>query len=144
MSGPEDAVTPAVVAARVAGLDGLPAAPWAGPLRRLRSLSRPGDASARMVALLQAFRAGAHEASLNVDRLATWRNQALKAAKTKAMLAVIHAIAKAPVVSTNAIAAETGMSPQAINNAARRLIASGKISEATGQSRFRLWRAALS
>lgn len=144
LSGVEDPVTPAVVASRIAGLEGLPAAPWCGALRRLRSLNRPGGEVARLSAMLEAFRAGANEAQMMVERLATWRQRAIRASTTKAMRAVVAATAAAPVTSTNAIASATGMTPQAINGAARILRADGLIQEATGQSRFRLWQAALS
>lgn len=102
-----------------------------------------GSETTRLAATLTAFGAAATEASLMCERLSLWRMKAAQIARTKAMRAVVDATAHAPVVSTKAIAKASGLTGQAVNGAARALIAKGTIREATGHSRFRLWKAAV-
>ena len=143
LSAPEDAVTPLVVACRVAAPEGLPFAPLAGAARRLRTFAQGGAEAARLVAMLGAFGAAAREASSGLERLAAWRARADGVATTRAARAVVGALATRPVASSKGIAAGAGLTPQAVNGAARALLAKDLISEATGQSRFRLWQARL-
>ena len=143
LSGAEDAVTPLVVASRIAGGTGLPFAPFAGAARRMRTFAVRGNETDRLYAAVRAFAEGASQANLTLEQLATWRLRAMRSATTKAMRAVIEATARHPVTSTNAIADATGMTPQAVNMAARTLHSDGLIREATGQLRFRLWQAAI-
>ena len=116
-------------------------APMAGAARRLRTFARGGSEAARLEAMLEAFAVAAREASQGLERLASWQVRAGAAATTKAMRAVVAALATRPVASSKAIAAGAGLTPQAVNGAARALLEKGLISEVTGQSRFRLWQA---
>ena len=141
ISAPEDIVTPLTIANRVAGQTSF--APLAGAARRLRMLSTPGDATDKLKVMFQAFAEGAREASLTLERLALWQDRAQRHANTKAERAVLDSIARHPVVSTRIIAQQAGMTPQAINAAARALHTQGILNEATGNTRFRLWRAAM-
>ena len=141
LSATEDPVTPLVVACRVAAAPGMTFAPMAGAARRLRTFARGGSEAARLEAMLEAFAVAAREASLGLERLASWQVRAGAAATTKAMRAVVAALATRPVASSKAIAAGAGLTPQAVNGAARALLEKGLISEVTGQSRFRLWQA---
>lgn len=143
LSGPEDAVTPLVVAARIAGGTNLPFAPFAGAARRMRTFAVRGTEADRLYAMIRAFAEGARQANLSLEQLAAWRLRAMRNATTKAMKAIVEATARHPVASSNAIADATGMTPQAVNKAARTLHDDGLIREATGQSRFRLWQAAI-
>ncbi len=143
LSGPEDQVTPLVVAVRIGGAGGPCFAPLTGAARRLRIFAVPGDEAARLTAMLRAFADAAREAALMLERVVLWRARAGAGAGTKAMRALVAALAEAPVASTKAVARQAGMSPQAINGAARALLVQGLIAEATGQSRFRLWQAAI-
>lgn len=142
LSGGEDAVTPTVVAARIAGGTELSFAPFAGAARRMRTFAVQGTEADRLYAMIRAFGEGARQASLTLEQLAAWRLRAMRNATTKAMRAIVEATARHPVASSNAIADATGMTPQAVNKAARTLHDDGLIREATGQSRFRLWQAA--
>ncbi len=145
LSGPEDPVTPMIVCTRVGGAGGgAPGfAPLAGAARRLRTFAVSGTEARRLAATLTAFEEAATEASLTCERLSIWRERAAKAAGTRARRAVIEATAGAPVVSTKAIARRAGLTGQAVNGAARALSGQGIIQEVTGQSRFRLWKAAI-
>lgn len=143
LSGAEDAVTPMVVAARIAGGTELSFAPFAGAARRMRTFVVRGSEADRLYAMVRAFTEGARQASLTLEQLAAWRLRAMRNATTKAMKAIVDATARHPVASTNAIADATGMTPQAVNKAARTLHGDGLIREATGQSRFRLWQASI-
>jgi len=66
LSGPEDPVTPGVIAAEIAGGPPLGFAPWAGAVRRLRTLARSGPPAMRLAAGIEAFGAGARQASLTL------------------------------------------------------------------------------
>ncbi|MEM7057569.1 MAG: winged helix-turn-helix transcriptional regulator [Pseudomonadota bacterium] len=143
LSGAEDAVTPMVVASRIAGGPHLHFAPFAGAARRMRTFAVRGTESDRLYAMIRAFAEGALQASLSLEQLAAWRLRAMRNATTKATRAIVDATARHPVASSNAIADATGMTPQAVNKAARILHEDGLIREATGQSRFRLWQAAM-
>lgn len=143
LSGLEDPVSPSVIAASIAGGPSLPFAPFAGAVRRLRTFTVQGSEIDRLYAMVKAFHEGATQANLMLEHLAHWRVRASEVAATKAMRAVIDAVAIQPVTSSNAIAKKAGLTPQAVNNAARTLMKDGLIKEATGQSRFRLWQAPL-
>ncbi len=143
LSGAEDAMTPMVVAARIAGGTDLYFAPFAGAARRLRTFAVRGTEADRLYAMIRAFAEGARQANLTLEQLAAWRLRAMRNATTKAMKAIVEATARHPVASSKAIADATGMTPQAVNKAARTLHDDGLIREATGQSRFRLWQAAI-
>ena len=92
-----------------------------------------------MVTMLRAFADGAREAGLLLERSVIWQDRAAHVATTKAERAVVDAVARHPVIGSNAIAGASGLTPQAINTAARALRAQGIIGEATGNTRFRLW-----
>jgi len=143
LSGAEDAVTPMVVASRIAGGRDLSFAPFAGAARRMRTFAVRGPEADRLYAMIRAFAEGSRQASLTLEQLASWRLRAMRNATTKAMKAIVEATSRHPVASSNAIADATGMTPQAVNKAARTLHDDGLIREATGQSRFRLWQAAI-
>ncbi|MEM1299329.1 MAG: hypothetical protein AAGH68_08600 [Pseudomonadota bacterium] len=142
LSGPEDVVMPMVIASRVGAGQGS-FVPFAGAARRLRVLATPGTDADKMVAMLRAFAEGAREAGLLLERSVIWQDRVARVATTKAERAVVDAVARHPVIGSNAIAAASGMTPQAINNAARALRAKSIIGEATGNTRFRLWQANL-
>lgn len=142
LSGPEDPVTASVIASRIAGTAPLGFAPWAAAQRRQSGLRLGPDIAERLLAGVEALGAGAQQAALLLERQALWRRSASQAAGTKAARAVISAVSESPVVSSKAVARLHGLTPQAVNMAARGLYRDGLIREATGQSRFRLWQAA--
>lgn len=86
--------------------------------------------------VLLAFAEGAREAGTLLEPSVSWWDRAACAAKTKANWAVVDAVAQ-----RLATAAASGMTPHAINTAARALRSQGIIGEATGNARFRLWQA---
>lgn len=142
LSGPEDVVTPMVIASRIGAGQGS-FVPFAGAARRLRVLATPGTEVARLAAMLRAFAGGAREAGLLLERSVIWQDRATQVATTKAERAVVDAVARHPVIGSNAIAGASGLTPQAINTAARALRSHGIIGEATGNTRYRLWKATL-
>ncbi len=106
-------------------------------------VSTPGDATKKLEVVFQAFAAAAREASLTLERLTLWQARAGRHASTKADRAVLDGVARHPVISTKVIAQQAGMTPQAINASARALRETGILEEVTGNTRFRLWRAAM-
>ena len=145
LSGPDDPVTPLIVALRIggAGRRAPGFAPLASAARRRHVFAVTGPETARLAATLSGFAEAAAEALLMLERLALWHARAADMPRTRAMRAVIAAAAAAPVVSTGAIAQASGLTGQAVNRAARHLHAHGLIREATGQARYRLWAAAV-
>ena len=138
----EDPVSSVVVACRIAAEKDTSFAPLSGAVRQLRTFARGGSEAVRLIAMLNAFSEAARAALLAVERQALWNQRAADAAETKAEHAIVRALGTQPMVSSKAVAHQSAMTPQAINGAARSLLARDLISEMTGQSRFRLWQAA--
>lgn len=147
LSEPTDMLTPLVIAGRVGAgpqRSALGFAPIARAARRRGAVLGGGSTETRLASWLDAVTDSCLEAALDLDRFAVWRERAEAAAcSSKAGKALVSLCSASPVVSSNFIAEHAGMTPQAINGAARALLKANLIKEVTGLARYRLWAARL-
>lgn len=144
LSPPEDLAEAACFAARIAatGLDHLPFIPLGHDGRRIWRMG--GPATERLAAWLSAVRTGAAHARAEAQRLDDWAAGAtasvarMKGPTPARVIAVLRAH---PLMTTEMVEQEIGVSRITAERVLARLLAMGLIREITGARRFRLWSA---
>ena len=103
-----------------------------------------GSVAARCGAWLTAVERGAFAALMEIDRLESWRKRAARLGRGgRGLPLVVGALEGEPVVSVRGIADGTGLSRASVQAILSDLIAAGLAREVTGNTRYRVFEAAV-
>lgn len=146
---PYEGLLEPTIATLIIGAGGMsPILPLAPGHRLDRHGLKPGSAGAseRLKVFYRAVEAGALAASLELERLATWRERAHHviadlSGRTPARLA--EGLLKARVVSAEWLASEIGCSTVSVRRNLSLFSQRGLVREVTGQERYRFWTVAV-
>ncbi len=146
LSGFEGMIEPAVVAARIGGLNhrALPFLPFASA--GVQALTAGGAPEAKLALWYRGVSNACRAARLELDRLTDWHQRACEGISDlsgRTPRGLIDALLGAPVLSAAAAEKLTGASRAAVQRNLDLLVRRGLAHEITGQSRYRFWKADL-